>query len=179
MKTYEQFIAEAKRVRHVFTDFDDTIAKDKETGNFSDFERLIKPRTTKNHFAFKVLKNAAADRAKRKARGEKELPHVAIVTARHHNVVPHMRKWLKKKGIKNPQDVHIHAVGGREPIDTIPSRKVAAIASHIKRGRIKPGHEVNFFDDNADNVNAVRQMGDVHSGIKFRSTQVGTPRKKK
>jgi hypothetical protein len=171
MKTFTEFLSEARRVRHVFTDFDDTVAKDVGAKGFADFTRLVKPETHKSHFAFKVLKNAAADRARRKARGEKDLPHVGIVTARHHDAVPHLRKWLKDSGIENHRDVHIHAVGGDKP-----HRKVAAIASHIKRGRIKSGHEVHYFDDKAKHVDAVGGMGNEHSGIKFRSTRVGTDR---
>jgi hypothetical protein len=192
---FESLLAEG--TRHIFSDFDGTLADDqsmvkvgdrKFTGvefssyvakpgdpkpDFSEFKQLNKPKTEGKHFSFKVFKNAAAKLAKKKEAGHKDLPVLSIVTARPPDVVPHMRKWLKDNGVENADDIHIHAVGSSDP-----QAKVEAIRSHITSGRVKPGDQVHFFDDHGPNVEAIDGMKKDHEDIKFRSVQVGPHRKK-
>lgn len=183
--------------RHIFSDFDGTLADDqsmvkvgdrKFTGvefssyvakpgdpkpDFSEFKQLNKPKIEGKHFSFKVFKNAAAKLAKKKQAGHKDLPVLAIVTARPPDVVPHMRKWLKDNGVDNADDVHIHAVGSSDP-----QAKVEAIRSHITSGRVKHGDQIHFFDDHGPNVEAIHGMREDHPEINIRSVQVGPHRKK-
>lgn len=166
---------EGKRVRHVFTDFDDTIAHDASSDMGPEgFNRLVGPSTTKQHFAFNVLKNAASRLDKNKR------SKVGIVTARHKSVIPHLRKWLHDKEVPNAEKIKIHAVGHlTTPLsaDEIARRKVKAIGSHIRKGEIRKGDEVHFFDDAKPNVNAVASMR--HKGVRVRSVGVGPGRKTK
>jgi hypothetical protein len=168
-------LREGKRVRHVFTDFDDTIAHDASSDMGPEgFNRLVGPRTTKQHFAFNVLKNAASRLDKNKRN------KVGIVTARHKSVIPHLRKWLHDKEVPNAEKIKIHAVGHlTTPLsaDEIARRKVKAIGSHIRKGEIRKGDEVHFFDDAKPNVNAVASMR--HKGVRVRSVGVGPGRKTK
>lgn len=166
---------EGKRVRHVFTDFDDTIAHDASSDMGPEgFNRLVGPSTTKQHFAFNVLKNAASRLDKNKR------SKVGIVTARHKSVIPHLRKWLHDREVPNADKVKIHAVGHlTNPLsaDEIARRKVKAIGSHVRKGEIRKGDEVHFFDDAKPNVDAVASMR--HKGVRFRSVGVGPGRKTK
>jgi hypothetical protein len=141
--------------------------------DFSEFKQLNKPKTEGKHFSFKVFKHAAAKLAKKKEAGHKDLPVLAIVTARPPDVVPHMRKWLKDNGVDNADDVHIHAVGSSDP-----RAKVEAIRSHITSGRVKHGDQIHFFDDHGPNVEAIHGMREDHPEINIRSVQVGPHRKK-
>ena len=111
--------------------------------------------------------------AKKKEAGHKDLPVLAIVTARPPDVVPHMRNWLKDNGVENADDVHIHAVGSSDP-----QAKVEAIRSHITSGRVKHGDQIHFFDDHGPNVEAIHGMREDHPEINIRSVQVGPHRKK-
>lgn len=192
---FESLLAES--TRHIFSDFDGTLADDqsmvkvgdrKFTGvefssyvakpgdpkpDFSEFKQLNKPKIEGKHFSFKVFKNAAAKLAKKKEAGHKDLPVLAIVTARPPDVVPHMRNWLKDNGVENADDVHIHAVGSSDP-----QAKVEAIRSHITSGRVKHGDQIHFFDDHGPNVEAIHGMREDHPEINIRSVQVGPHRKK-
>jgi hypothetical protein len=192
---FESLLAEG--TRHIFSDFDGTLADDqsmvkvgdrKFTGvefssyvakpgdpkpDFSEFKQLNKPKIEGKHFSFKVFKNAASKLAKKKEAGHKDLPVLAIVTARPPDVVPHMRQWLKDNGVDNADDVHIHAVGSSDP-----NEKVKAIRSHITSGRVKHGDQIHFFDDHGPNVEAIHGMREDHPEINIRSVQVGPHRKK-
>lgn len=158
----------------MFTDFDDTIAHDASSDMGPEgFNRLVGPRTTKQHFAFNVLKNAASKLDKNKRN------KVGIVTARHKSVIPHLRKWLHDKEVPNAEKIKIHAVGHLTnplPADEIARRKVKAIGSHVRKGEIRKGDEVHFFDDAKPNVDAVASMR--HKGVRVRSVGVGPGRKK-
>lgn len=193
---YESLLSES--TRHIFSDFDGTLADDqsmikvgdkKFTGvqfssyvakpgdpkpDFSEFRQLNQPKIEGKHFSFTVFKNAAAKLAKKKEAGRKDLPVLAIVTARPPEVVPHMRKWLKNNGIENADDVHIHAVGSSDP-----QAKVDAIRSHINSGRVKHGDQIHFFDDHGPNVEAIHGMREDHPEINIRSVRVGKERKQK
>lgn len=192
---FNSLLSEA--TRHIFSDFDGTLADDqsmvkvgdrKFTGvefssyvakpgdpkpDFSEFKQLNKPKIEGKHFSFKVFKNAASKLAKKKEAGHKDLPVLAIVTARPPDVVPHMRQWLKDNGVDNADDVHIHAVGSSDP-----NEKVKAIRSHITSGRVKHGDQIHFFDDHGPNVEAIHGMREDHPEINIRSVQVGPHRKK-
>lgn len=193
---FESLLAES--TRHIFSDFDGTLADDqsmvkvgdrKFTGvefssyvakpgdpkpDFSEFKRLNKPKIEGKHFSFKVFKNAASKLAKKKEAGHKDLPVLAIVTARPPEVVPHMRKWLKDNGVENAHDIHIHAVGSSDP-----QAKVDAIRSHITAGRVKHGDQIHFFDDHGPNVEAIHGMRGDHPEINIRSVRVGKESSKK
>lgn len=192
---FESLLAES--TRHIFSDFDGTLADDqsmvkvgdrKFTGvqfssyvakpgdpkpDFSEFKQLNKPKIEGKHFSFKVFKNAAAKLANKKEEGHKDLPVLGIVTARPPDVIPHMRQWMKDNGIDNADDIHIHAVGSSDP-----QAKVDAIRSHITSGRVKHGDQIHFFDDHRPNVEAIHGMREDHPEINIRSVQVGTHRKK-
>lgn len=192
---FESLLTEG--TRHIFSDFDGTLADDPaqvkigdrkysstefssyvpKAGDpkpdFSEFRKLNKPKIKGSHFSFKVFKNAASKLAKKKEAGQKDLPVLAIVTARPPDVVPHMRQWLKDNGVENADDVHIHAVGSSDP-----QAKVEAIRSHITSGRVKPGDQVHFFDDHHPNVEAIHGMRQDHPDINIRSVHVGPQRKK-
>ena len=192
---FESLLAEA--TRHIFSDFDGTLADDPANvkigdrkysstefsayvpkpgdpkPDFSEFRKLNKPKIEGKHFSFKVFKNAASKLAKKKEAGHKDLPVLAIVTARPPDVVPHMRKWLKDNGVENADDVHIHAVGSSDP-----QAKVEAIRSHITAGRVKHGDQLHFFDDHGPNVEAIQGMREDHPEINIRSVHVGPHRKK-
>ena len=183
--------------RHIFSDFDETLATDNarvkigkkslsaaefsaykpEPGDphpdFSEFSRTNQPVIKKKHFSFKVFKNAARKLAKRKETGESNLPVLGIITARPAAAAPHIRQWLKDNGVHNADDVHIHAVGSTDP-----QAKVEALRTHIHSGSIKPGDQVHFFDDHHPNVEAIRDMRQDHPDINIRSVHVGEHRKK-
>lgn len=193
---YESLLSET--TRHIFSDFDGTLADDQsmvKVGNrrftgiefssyvaqqgdpkpdFSEFKQLNKPKIKGKHFSFRVFKNAAAKLAKKKEAGHKDLPVLAIVTARPPDVVPHMRQWLKDNGVENADDIHIHAVGSSDP-----QAKVDAIHSHIKSGAVKPGDQIHFFDDHKPNVEAIKGMEEDNPEIKIRSVHVGVHKKGK
>jgi len=199
----ENFIFESllsETTRHIFSDFDETLATDAANvkigdrklsaaefssyvpkagdpkPDFSEFSRTNKPVVKGHHFSFKVFKNKANSLAKRKERGETDLPVLGIVTARPQAVVPHLRQWMKDNGIHPDiadNHIHIHAVGSVDPQD-----KVKAIQSHIDSGRIKPGDQIHFFDDHHPNVEAVSGMQQDNEGIQIRSVHVGKNIKK-
>jgi len=205
-KTYTAFITEmalalneAKgKLRHVFSDFDETLATDKARvrigkrslsaaefsaykpepndpkPDFSEFSKTNQPVIKNKHFAFRVFKNAARKLAKRKDAGDRHLPVIGIITARPKEATPHIRQWLRDNGVHNAGDVHIHAVGSVHP-----QAKVDAIRKHIHSGSIKSGDQVHFFDDHAPNVHAVSGMQKDHEHIKIRSVHVGEHRKKR
>lgn len=194
---YESLLSEA--TRHIFSDFDETLATDAANvkigdrklsaaefssyvpkpgdpkPDFSEFSRTNKPVIKGHHFSFKVFKNKANSLAKRKQSGETDLPVLGIVTARPKQVEPHLRQWLKDNGVHPDivdNHIHIHAVGSTDP-----QEKVRAIQTHIDSGRIKPGDELHFFDDHHPNVEAVAGMQKEHEGIRIRSVHVGPGRK--
>jgi len=184
--------------RHIFSDFDETLASDNarvKIGNktlsaaefssykpqpndpkpdFSEFSRMNQPVIKSRHFSFKVFKNAARKLAKRKEAGEKDLPVLGIITARPKQAEPHIRQWLKDNGVHNADDIHIHAVESSDP-----QQKVHAMKSHIHAGSIKPGDEIHFFDDHGPNVEAIEGMQKDHKDIKIRAVHVGEHRKRK
>jgi hypothetical protein len=193
---FESLLAEG--TRHLFFDFDETLATDEgaevKVGDrsfsaaafsayqpkpgdpepdYSAFRRVNKPVIKKKHFSFNVLKNAARKLARRKAAGEKDLPVLGIITARPQEVAPHIHQWLKDNGIDNAHDIHIHGVSSPDP-----QAKAKALRTHIDSGFIKPGDQVHFFDDHHPNVEAIAGMRQDHPDINIRSVHVGPQRKK-
>ena len=192
---FESLFTEA--TRHVFSDFDETLASDSASvkigdkklsamefssyipkkedpkPDFSEFRTVNNPVVKHKHFALKAFKKAASKLASKKKKGETDLPVIGVVTARPRSSEPHIRNWLRNNGIENADDVHIHAVQSSDPMD-----KVRAIQSHIHAGRIKPGDHLHFFDDHLPNVKAISSMQQDHPKIRIKSIHVQKNQKK-
>lgn len=102
-----------------------------------------------------------ADRIARRVSRKKRKREVVILTARPKEAEPHIRKYLKTRGVRG-KNLTIIAVGSSDP-----NAKRVALKDHItKRGK-KVTH-VEFMDDHQANVEAVGSLQKEMPHIKFR-----------
>lgn len=180
MKSFLSFLQIPLEEEHkIYTfDFDDTLVKktrskvkvrDKRTGHtrelnsgeyaqfspedhheldFSEFSAVLDPQPL----------NPADKIARRASRKKRE---VVILTARPKESEPHIRKYLKTRGVRG-KNLTILAVGSSDP-----NAKRVALRDHIiKRGK-KVTH-VEFMDDHQANVEAVGALKKEMPHVKFR-----------
>lgn len=176
MKSFITFLAEQRKIR-VF-DFDDTLVKktkskvlvrDKRTGHtrelnsgefaqfspedhheldFSGFSAVVDPEPL----------NPADKIARKVSRKKKE---VVILTARPKESEPHIRKYLKTRGVKGKK-LTVLAVGSSDP-----NAKRVALKQHLERKGKKVTH-VEFMDDHRANVEAVGSLRKEMPNVKFK-----------
>jgi hypothetical protein len=176
MISFLKFLSEAKHKKIRVFDFDDTLVKktrskvkvrNKETGqsvelssgefakfspedkhelDFSDFHAVLDPQPL----------DPADKIARRVSRKKKP---VVILTARPKESEPHIRKYLKTRGVKG-KNLTILAVGSSDP-----GAKREALKQHLSGKKVS---HVEFMDDHQANVEAVGSLKKEMPNVKFK-----------
>ena len=123
-----------------------------ETLDFSEFDKLVEPKTIQKNFKTfsEILKKSAS------------LPNskTIILTARTSKIKSDLKKFLSSHGLP---PITIHGVGSSDP-----QEKAKVIQSYINDGY----DTIKFYDDSLKNVIAVKSLQKTNPEVSIKATHI-------